>query len=525
MKVIKEVAPQGTETIHEIFLDEIPVAMELIELPIFGKNKNVKKNESHKFILHKNRSAYLKITPGFKDRIPLEFEEKLLYALIKIGKRQQFNTKSIEFPNKIVTSLYELGSQLGCKNRTFIIDALNRLKDTVYEFKNSLYNGVDSKITEDIIRMNIVGMVRYVKLKDVEITDPRLQVLSHTSKLQELVEVRFEPEFLNNIQAKKGHILFSAEKLIKIEDGVARTIFMYCDKNRWRGENDLHYIIKAEKIASFVPLSWVPHNNIPKTVKRIDKAFIYLKENKLISEYIPHIEKPLRNSWFEVYFSTSRKDSAQIITGRENYNIVESEQVIQADLLDDQVLFDDDLKELLEKIVDKKLSKSTIKLIKTYFDKEGLLYIEACIEYAKLKATTNFEGYLIETLVNNYANVLYLKLVNQEKLNQKKSQEAELKQQEKSKISLKQQQEHINKQMIESDYYKLSNKDQFLNQAELLLQKYKSKFKNLFPENKDLKLELAFSIFAVTNNKSYNHGFELHCKNVLHISLSLNNNK
>lgn len=347
---------------HDSFISKIPDSFDLIGLPIFGKYKNVSKDETHKFNLNRNRTSYLRITPGANDRIPLEFEEKLLYILIMTGKKQQFNSLSDVFPNKIITSFYALGSQLGCNNRKEIIEALNRLQNTVYEFKKTEDN--------DTIKMKFLNIVNYVKLKDIKVTDLRLQVLSHTSKLQELIDISFEPSFLNNIQANGRYFVYAAEKLIKIDDGVARAIFMYCDNAYWQNRERYHFALKAEKIASFVPLAWNPHTNIPKIVQRIEKAFAYLKDQKLIGDYIPHIEKPLRNSWFELFFEDSNKLYSQPITNDDKKLVAQNEiaKPLVSHIL--EMILIPEIKKLVDDKLNKELTQQGVdKLVKVLSNK------------------------------------------------------------------------------------------------------------------------------------------------------------
>ena len=56
----------------------IRVEMNVIEFPIFSKDKTIKKNVIKKYHFSEKKESYLIVTPAAQDTIPGAFEEKVL---------------------------------------------------------------------------------------------------------------------------------------------------------------------------------------------------------------------------------------------------------------------------------------------------------------------------------------------------------------------------------------------------------------------------------------------------------------
>ena len=106
---------------------------------------------------------------------------------------------------------------------------------------------------------------------------------------------------------RKGYLTFDADELLDIKDSVTRSIYTMITK--WR-KNSLFLLKPAFYIARRVPLAW-DGSAIRKTVLKIEKSLIELREANHILNY-----KMIRkNKWdktdFEIYFDESHNKNKQ----------------------------------------------------------------------------------------------------------------------------------------------------------------------------------------------------------------------
>lgn len=313
---IVEMIKPPTVTEHETSI-EIPITREMLVAPLFARGKNGKMNGQQIYYLNPQKTRKIEISPKFNDVINTEFEERVFMALIDIAKRQQSFLGLTVLPRKIFATITLIIKTMGLKYKgqykTRVHQALERLQQTRYVFTNCFY---ESNVEEfkDIEHTSILSSYNYKSFFEVEnLNHSIIEFFGNDKRIHDFVIVEIAESFYRNLLNKKGYLNFDSRKLLSIENGVARKLYMFCDRNRWQDDvnykekgNDLQFRVSVELLVQIIPLVFVASAR-PKAVDILEKAFFYLKNHNLIVDYILHKEKPLKNSWFEVFFATSRK--------------------------------------------------------------------------------------------------------------------------------------------------------------------------------------------------------------------------
>lgn len=167
--------------------------------------------------------------------------------------------------------------------------------------------------------------------------------------------------------------------------------------------------------------------------------------------------------------------------------------------------------------IEAEITKSTKNILEELYSTRGHDFIEVSIDYAKRNATKNFEKYLLDTVNKNWAFKDLQK--KQSKKTADKISVDKIKQKELAEQHQKEQ-DAINKSEIEHLFSKLSDQEQ---------DRYAEFSLSIFNRHK-VKLEqwnctpdiFKLSVFAVSNNRSYNKILELYFSSMVRISLSLN---
>jgi plasmid replication initiation protein len=172
---------------------------------------------------------------------------------------------------------------------------------------------------------------------------------------------------------------------------------------------------------------------------------------------------------------------------------------------------------LVEKF-EEQISSRTKSMISQYQQEKGNNYVEVSIDYAKRNAKTNFDKYLADTLTNGWAEVEIKK--SKAKKDTKTAKVMTINN-ESEKKRLEKEQENLAKSEIEHEWSKLldSEKQNYLNYTDFILNKYAPKLTSL----PALDQRLPLCIYAVSNDKFYDRSLELYMKNMLNISLNINN--
>jgi plasmid replication initiation protein len=159
-------------------------------------------------------------------------------------------------------------------------------------------------------------------------------------------------------------------------------------------------------------------------------------------------------------------------------------------------------------------SKSTNELIAKIRQERGDEYINVCIDYAKRNANSNYDAYLAKTLIQGWAEGDFKKSQSKKTATAAKVKKNQQEIEEKNK---QKEQENLAKSEVENEWYKMldSQKQQFINHAEDIIQKYQLKLSRFARIQDDLPL----CIFAVNNGKHYDHVLESYLQSYLKITL------
>ena len=180
-------------------------------------------------------------------------------------------------------------------------------------------------------------------------------------------------------------------------------------------------------------------------------------------------------------------------------------------LIDNKIIevnnnFPDELNKLVSDI-NHKISAPTKNCLLKYFHNKGAKYIQASIAYANDNAKTNYDKYLKDTLKNGWAEPYFIKLIMQERTQEKEEITRQEKLKEQQEKQLEKEVAHAKKSVIESEYYKLTDKIQnlYIESADKIFTENYEVLK-AFPKIKDT---LPIAIFAESNNKLQDYDFML----------------
>ena len=115
--------------------DLIRLEMNIIEFPIFSRSRKLKTDQIKKYYFNSKKDSYLEVTPGNKETIPGELEERVFIALLKIFKEKGYQQTFYCTMSDILDCL-----NIAQKSRSVfysrIRSSMNRLASTNYKFKN-----------------------------------------------------------------------------------------------------------------------------------------------------------------------------------------------------------------------------------------------------------------------------------------------------------------------------------------------------------------------------------------------------
>lgn len=179
-------------------------------------------------------------------------------------------------------------------------------------------------------------------------------------------------------------------------------------------------------------------------------------------------------------------------------------------LIKDEVVYEDEIINNLE------VSNNTKKLLIELLEAKGNIYVKESINYAKKNAKSNFEKYLLDTISNDWAQNDINKKISKLNNEQKKQEEKQFKNES---IKKQQEKDNLNKSEIENLFYKLSEKKQsfYIEHTNIILNKLSIKLKTMNINEESL----VFSVFAVSEGKSYDKLIESYIEKVQNLSLSI----
>lgn len=400
---------------------DIGISHEFQCFPMACYDKKIKDNQEHIYYMDKQKTKYVKVSPQFNNRINGEFDERVFYASMVIGHKQKYLLNLPNLPNTIITYIPEIVKVMGLKYngkyRKLITESLQRLSATQYEFKNCYYNSNNRKTVESL-NFSIISSFRYVSYIEVEKLNPLMAALFTNKKVKDFLIININDNVMTNFINKKGYLLYNADQLLSIDSGITRKIYMYCDRKRWRtnGESDLSFKVGVSILAQIIPIMTKNYSDVAKIIQKSLEA---LKNSNNIVDYVFHQESPIKNSWIEVFFATSRKYANNLIDNKpfddksttssiqmDNDILVHSHEIREIiDIKDVKkkeknynknviIGLDENISELFKDLI---LQNSTIQLINALYHQYGDLHIKALIKDAVEKAT-NHDSYIFTML-------------------------------------------------------------------------------------------------------------------------------
>lgn len=271
--------------------DLIRLEMNIVEYPIFSKNKNIKQNQVRKYYFNSEKTSYLEVLPSFNSSIPGDFEERIFISLTKIMRDRGYNQT---FYTNVSEILDNLNVPRSTKNGLYkkTKESIDKMANSTYRFKNLFYSNEMSQVIDDLINTNMFTY-RVITIREAENTESDFFA---DKRIKEIYKITFTDEFYKNIVAK-GYLAFDAEELLNIKDSITRSIFTMITK--WR-HNSLELRKPAYFIARRIPIAW---KNVSRAIKLIENSCIYLKKNNFILDFEMEKKGRIDTTEFIFYFA------------------------------------------------------------------------------------------------------------------------------------------------------------------------------------------------------------------------------
>ena len=416
-KTVKEEYLDIDETLIELEKNSNIIRLELntIELPLFSKDTKRVKNQIKVYHFKTDKSSYLEVEAPASHSIPGEFEERVFITLTKIMKNNNYSKKFLVSANEILENM-------GLSNSFYykrIKDSLTLLSKTNYTFMNSLYSNIESGIIDKKVISSIMNITIISK------KDKRAEEIEffEDGRIKEIYEISFSDYFYDNI-IRKGYLAFDSEKLLSIENSIARSIYTITEK--WRGYN-LKFRKEAFFIARRIPLRW-DKTQIKRTIDTLEKALIELKSQNLIKDY-----KIIKESKWELAEIEITYDEVHNKTKRETFytdknEFTDMEMLVHSTEEKIKTISDEiengNIAELLKIFPERIIEMKTFEpFIKNAVEKYGFEYVKYTSEYTLLNNPKNLKGYLSKALSENYADEYIAQKKVKEKKKIKKTEE------------------------------------------------------------------------------------------------------
>ena len=275
-------------------LNLVRMDMNVIEYPLFSKNKRRKVNQSIRYKLNGRTDKYIEVKPIAGETIPGDFEEKVFIALVSIMRKNNYSRNFAvtisEIADNMRVSAY---SKKAIHNQ--IKTALKKLSETSYTFKDSLYSSIKNELLTDTIITNMMS-VRILSKVDAKAEEK--EKYFKDGRVKEIYLIAISQHFYDNI-INKGYLVFDSNLLLNIGSSIARAIHMLITKLRF---NNFSYKIGLISLAGRIPLK-VDKNNIGRSARAIEKACEELKDRKLIEDFKFIKNQNWENAEIEFFFT------------------------------------------------------------------------------------------------------------------------------------------------------------------------------------------------------------------------------
>ena len=154
--------------------------------------------------------------------------------------------------------------------------ALQRLSQTSYTFKNSLYSNKMKGIIDDKINTNIMN-IRIITLNQAEKDEMEY---FQDKRTKEVIKISISNYFYDNI-IRKGYLVYDSQLLLNMDSPITRALYMLVNKLRF---NKFHLRVLALSLIKKIPLS-DDAKSLGRSIKSLEKSCKQLKEMDLISDY------------------------------------------------------------------------------------------------------------------------------------------------------------------------------------------------------------------------------------------------
>ena len=417
-----QVIDTGQSEIVEKFLDVTEIENEkqhslvridinVIEYPLFTKNPRRKKNQIIRYFFNRDKEAYIQVNPTSGDCIPGEFEERVFIAILKIMRDKRYNNEFYTRPSEI---LYNMGiPQTSYKSFYKKISlALQRLSQTSYTFKNSLYSNKMKGIIDDKINTNIMN-IRMISLKQAEKNE--LEYFQD-KRTKEIIKISISNYFYDNI-IRKGYLVYDSQLLLNMDSPITRALYMLVNKLRF---NKFYLRVLALSLIKKIPLSDDP-KSLGRSIKSLEKSCKQLKEMDLITDYKVIKQGKLVRTEIEFFFEEKHNLVKQnFFYDDKNYfdNLLithtekdeDSSREVNKELKELQkekenvTPTEDKIKRIFELLPPRaKELKTMPKTIKDSIRQYGFEYVKYTAEYLTKNKVTKIRSYFIQALEKGWA--------------------------------------------------------------------------------------------------------------------------
>ncbi|MCJ8341725.1 MAG: replication initiator protein A [Cetobacterium sp.] len=389
------------ELIEQAHKNLVRIDMNIIEYPIFSKNRKRKINQVVVYYFNKRKDKYIEVKPISGSTIPGEFEERVFLALIKIMKRRNYGREFVVTASEILDNLNLETRSSRAFYRNEIRDSLIKLSETSYTFKNSLYSNELGGLIESAVITNIMNITIITRKTKSHVDFDHFK----DRRIKEIYKVSLSDHFYKNI-IKKGYLVYNADLLLDINTSTARGIYMMI--NKWRF-NKLYLSQPIVTILKRIPLKH-SKSYMTRSVNTLISACEELKKKKLIKDFNIIKKTTWESAEIEFFFEESHNQLKQnnFFQDKNSFKGLAITDVAE-DYMDAYAISDEDIEEIINLLPSKAKTLSTIK--KTIIDmstKYKTEDIKKAAHYTKLKKATKVRSYFIKALENSWGEDIEL---------------------------------------------------------------------------------------------------------------------
>lgn len=419
-----EIIDTGPSEIVEKFLDVseienekqnslVRIDINVIEYPLFTKNPRRKKNQIIRYFFNRDKEAYIQVNPTSGDFIPGEFEERVFIAILKIMRDKKYNNEFYTKPSEI---LYNMGIPQTSYKSFYkkITLALQRLSQTSYTFKNSLYSNKMKGIIDDKINTNIMN-IRIITLNQAEKDEMEY---FQDKRTKEVIKISISNYFYDNI-IRKGYLVYDSQLLLNMNSPITRALYMLVNKLRF---SKFHLRVLALSLIKKIPLS-DDAKSLGRSIKSLEKSCEQLKKMDLISDFNVIRQGKLIQTEIEFFFEEKHNAVKQsffyddknhfdnlLITytdrGEEGEIVVESSEALKEVQKEKENITptENKINEIFDKLPPRARELKTMYgTIKDSIRQYGFEYVKYTAEYMNKNKVTKIRSYFVQALENGWA--------------------------------------------------------------------------------------------------------------------------